>query len=117
MLLERRQHKKVIAWSGDFGMDQHVSWNLSNEELMLDTIWKKCEEFCKPQSNEVRVRFDLLTGFQQGNKLVNEWYNAVQTQVALTKYQPETAKIPHRDIFGSSLKMKGLSPRQYMTAI
>ena len=40
MLPEKRQHKKVIAWSGDFGMDQYVSWNFSTEELTLDTIWK-----------------------------------------------------------------------------
>ena len=84
MLPERRQCKKVIAWSGDFGMYQYVSWSLSNEELMLDTIWEKFEEFCKPQTNEVMARFDLLTSFQQGIKSVDEWYNAVQTQVALT---------------------------------
>ena len=41
-------------------MDQYVSWSLSSEELMLDTIWEIYEEFCKPQSNEVRARFDLL---------------------------------------------------------
>ena len=60
-------------------MDQYVSWSLSSEELTLDTIWGKFEEFCKPISNEVRARFDLLTSFWQGNKLVDEWYNAVQT--------------------------------------
>ena len=63
MLPERRQCKKVIPLSGDFGMDQYVSWSLSNEELTLDTIWEKFEEFCKPHSNEVRTRFDLLTSF------------------------------------------------------
>ena len=73
MLLEKRQCKKVIAWSGYFGMDQYVSWSLSSEELMLDTIWKKYEEFCKPQLNDIRVRFDLLTSFQQGNRSVDEW--------------------------------------------
>ena len=41
MLSERRKCKKVIAWSGDFGMDQYVSWSLSTEELTLDTIWEK----------------------------------------------------------------------------
>ena len=71
---------------------------------MLDTIWEKFEEFCKPQSNEVRVRFDLLTNFWVGNKSVDEWYNAIQTQAALAKYPPETAKILHGDIFGFSLK-------------
>ena len=99
MLLEKRQCKKVTAWSGDFGMDKYVSWNLSTDELMLDTIWEKSEEFCKSQSNEVRARFDLLTSFHQGSKSVDEWYNAVQTQVALAKYPPETAKILHGDLF------------------
>ena len=68
ILPEKRQCKKVIAWSDDFGMDHYVSWNLSTDELMLDTIWEKFEEFCKPQSNGVRARFDLLTSIQHGNK-------------------------------------------------
>ena len=99
------------------GMDQYVSWNLSTEELTPDTGWDKFEEFCKPQSNEVRARFDLLTSFHQKSSLVGKWYNAVQTQVALAKDPKETAKILHRDIFGSSLSMKNLSPRQSMIAI
>ena len=39
-----------------------------------------------PWLNEVRARFDLLTSFQQGNKSVDEWYNAVQTHVAFAMY-------------------------------
>ena len=66
---------------------------------MLDTIWGRFEEFCKPQSNEVHARFDLLTSFRQGSRSVDEWYNAVQAQVNLEKYPPETAKILHKDIF------------------
>ena len=49
----------------------------------------KSEEFCKPQLNEVRARFDLFTSFWQGNRSVDEWYNAVQTQAALAKYPPQ----------------------------
>ena len=86
MLSERRKCKIVIAWSGDFDMDQYIFWNLSNEELTLDTIWQKFEEFCKPLSNKVRASFDLLTSFWQGNRSVDEWYNAVLTQVTFTKY-------------------------------
>ena len=41
----------------------------------------------------------MLTSFYQGNKSVDEWYNAVQAQVNLVKYPPETAKILHHDIF------------------
>ena len=60
--------KKVIAWRGDFGMDQYVSWCLPADKLTLDTTWGRFEEFCKPQSNEVRAYFDLLTSIKQGNK-------------------------------------------------
>ena len=60
---------------------------------------KKFEEFCKPQANDLRARFDLLTCFRQGDLSVNQWYNAVQTQVVLTNYPQETAQILQRDIF------------------
>ena len=98
-LPERQPCKKVIAWSGDSGMDQYVSWGLPTDQLTLEIIWGKFVDFCKPQSNEVHARFDLLTSFQQGNRSVDEWYNAVQAQVNLAKYPPETAKILQRDIF------------------
>ena len=62
-LPEPQQCKKLIAWSGDFGMDQYVSWGLTKDELELETIWSWFEEFCKLQSNEVHARFDLLTSF------------------------------------------------------
>ena len=85
MLPESKKCKKVIVWSGDFGMDQYVSWCLPMEDLCLNTIWSKYEIFCKPQANEIRARFDLLTSFRHGNRSVDEWYNAVQTQVSLAK--------------------------------
>ena len=94
----KQKCQKVIAWSGDFGMDLYVSWSIPKEDLTLDTIWTKFEEFSKPQTNEVRAQFDLLTSFHQGSQNVDEWYNAVQAQVNLAKYPPETAKILHRDI-------------------
>ena len=89
----------MIAWFGDFGMDQYVSWGLPTNQLTLEIIWGKFEDFCKLQSNEVCARFDLLTSFWQGNRSVDEWYNVVQAQVNLAKYPPETAKIMQRDIF------------------
>ena len=100
----QKRGKKGIASNSDFGMDQYISWNLSTDELILDTIWEKFEEFCRPQSDEVRARFDLLTHFWQGNKSVDEWYNAVETQVSLAKYPPEASKILHSDIFCFFLK-------------
>ena len=41
MLPEARKCMAVIAWSGDFGLDQYISWNLSNEDISLEMIWKK----------------------------------------------------------------------------
>ena len=38
-LPEPQQCKKVIAWSGDFGMDQYVSCSLTKGEFTLETIW------------------------------------------------------------------------------
>ena len=70
----------VIAWSGDFGMDQYVSWGLSKEDMNLVTIWERFEDFCKLQSNGMHAQFDLLTSFHQGNKSIDEWYNAVQAE-------------------------------------
>ena len=60
--------------------------------------------FEKPQTHEVRARFDVLTSFRQGNHSADEWYNAVQPQVSPAKYPPETANILHRDIFWFFLK-------------
>ena len=54
--------------------------------------------------NEVTACFDFLTSFRQGTRSVDEWYNAVQGQINLAKYPPETAKILHRDIFWYFLK-------------
>ena len=74
------------------------------DELRLDTIWSKYEEFFKPQANEVRARFDLLTSFCQDNRSIDEWYNVVQAQLCLAKYLQETANILHHGIFWFFLK-------------
>ena len=59
MLSEARKCKIVVAWSGDFGIDQYVSWCLPQDESCLEMTWNKFEGFCKPQTNKVRARFDL----------------------------------------------------------
>ena len=98
-LSAKQKCQKVIAWSGNFDMDLYVSWSIPKEELTLDAIWTKFEEFSKPKLNKVRAKFDLLTSFCQGHRNIDEWYNVVQAQVNLAKYPLETVKILHRDIF------------------
>ena len=88
-------------WHGSLCILEHTK-----RRPHLDAIWTKFEEFSKPQTNEVRAHFDLLTSFQQGNRNVDEWYNAIQAQVNLVNYSPETAKILHHDIFWFFMKDK-----------
>ena len=94
-------------------MDQYVSWNLPSSELSLDIIWGKYEEYCKPQSNEVWARFNLLTSFCQRNHSADEWYNTIQVQENLARYPPETAKILHRDIFWFFLRDEDFVSRTF----
>ena len=99
ILQESAKCKKVIQWSGDVGLDMYISWNLPTEEVTLQTIWTRFEDFCKPQSNAVHARFNLLTAFQQGNRSIDEWYNAVLVHIPLCEYPKETAAILTRHIF------------------
>ena len=71
-LLEWQKYKKVIAWSGDFGMDQFVSWGLSSEDFNLDTIWGKYEEFCKPMKC-----VPTLILLQASGKEVEVWMTSI----------------------------------------
>ena len=48
-LSECQKCKKVVAWSGDFGMDQYVSWSLPKEDISLDTIWSTLKNFASPK--------------------------------------------------------------------
>ena len=57
-LLEHQQCKKVITLSGGCRMGQYVSWNLSSNELTLDTIWGKYEEYCN--HNPMKSGPDLI---------------------------------------------------------
>ena len=43
MLSEARKCKKVVVWSGDFGIDQYVSQCLPQDGLCLEMIWNKFE--------------------------------------------------------------------------
>ena len=55
ILQESAKCKKVIQWSGDAGLDMYISWALPTEEVILQTIWSRFEDFCNPQSNAVHA--------------------------------------------------------------
>ena len=114
----KQKCQKVIVWSSDFGMDLYVSWNISKEDLTLDAIWTKFEEFSKPQTNEVRAHFNLLTSFWQGEQECG-W----MVQCCSGPSQPSEISTRNRQKFsimtssGFSWEMKISSPKQLMRAI
>ena len=71
MLTDSTKCKKVMTWSGDFGMDKYVSWCLPFAKINLDTIWTKFEEFCKPQAKSEQG----LTCFQAFIGATDQWLN------------------------------------------
>ena len=89
-LPECQQCKKVITWSGDCRMDQYVSWNLSSNELTLDTIWGEYKEYCKPQIQWGLGQIWFTDGFQT-RKLQCGW--VVQCHAGTSKL----SQIPPRD--------------------
>ena len=116
-LPEPQQCKKLIAWSGDFRMDQYMSWGLTKDELELEKIWSWFEEFCKPQSKEVPARFDLLTSFHQGSKV---WMDGTTVYKARSIWQNTHLRLPKSCIGTSSgftCMMKILCPRPLMKAV
>ena len=96
---ESAKCQKVIQWSGGAGLDMYILWALPTEEVTLQTIWSRFEDFCKPQSNAVHARFDLLMTFWQGNRSIDEWYNVVQAHIRSCEYPQETVAVLTRDIF------------------
>ena len=99
ILQESAKCKKVIQWSGDAGLDMYILWNLPTKEVTLQTIWSRFKNFCKPQSNAVCIRFDLLTAFWQGNRNIDMWYNAVLAPIPSCQYPKEMTSIFTRNIF------------------
>ena len=71
----KQKCQKVITWSSDFGMDLYVSWNIPKEDLRLDAIWTKFEEFSKPQTNEVEGSFRFANQFLAGE--AGMWTNGI----------------------------------------
>ena len=62
----KQKCQKIIAWSGDFGMDLYVSWNIPKDDLMLDAIWNKFEEFLKASNKQSQGLLRLAHKFLPG---------------------------------------------------
>ena len=88
MLPDSKKYKKVIAWSGDFGMDQYAFlvacqlMNLTQTQFVLNM-----KNFCKPKANEVCKQG--LTCLQAFTRAIDQWMSGTmlyKAQVCLVKY-------------------------------
>ena len=105
MLPERRQCKKVIAWTGDFGMDLY-------EELTLDTILEKFES----STSYNQMKWELCFIFSQASgKETSQWMSGIMLSRPRLLWLSTLLRLPRYftgTFFVSSLKMKSLSPSQ-----
>ena len=88
----------------------------SQRRITLQTIWSGFKDFCKPQSNAVCARFDLLTAFQQGNRSIDEWYNTVLAHILLHEYLRKQLQSSLGTFSGSSWQIMSLLPKPLMKA-
>ena len=111
-LSEVRKVNTLLRWSSDFGIKKLKSWHKEPSQLTLDFIWDEYESYCKPQSNELRARYDVLKKLTQGSLPADDWMTKLQSQLHLCNYQPEMEEILLRDLF-----LFGLQDESFMSKI
>ena len=109
-LSEVRKVNTLLRWSGDFGIKKLKSWQKEPSQLTLDFIWDEYESYCKPQSNELRARYDVLKKLTQGSLPADDWMTKLQSQLHLCNYQPEMEEVLLRDLF-----LFGLQDESFMS--
>ena len=111
-LSEVRKINTLLRWSGDFGIKKLKSWQKEPSQLMLNFIWGEYESYCKPQSNELRARYDVLKKLTQGSLPADDWMTKLQSQLHLCNYKPEMEEVLLRDLF-----LFGLQDESFMSKI
>ena len=101
----------LLRWSGQFGLQKFQSWGKERKDLTLDFMWTEFEGYCKPASNILRARYDLLKKLSQNNRPADDWFTALQNQLQLCSYSPETEEALKRDLFLFGLDNEGFMSR------
>ena len=109
-LSEAYKSKTLWHWSRGKGLELYQSWAIDNDDFILQMIWNKFEEQCKPQVNELHAWYDLLKQLKQGNKSCDEYCALLQNQLALCQYPPEIHNILERDV-----SLFGITDQQFMS--
>ncbi len=101
----------LLRWSGQFGLQKFQSWGQERNDLTLDFMWNEFEGYCKPASNILRARYDLLKKMSQNNRPADDWFTALQNQLQLCSYDPATEEALKRDLFLFGLDNEGFMSR------
>ena len=101
----------LLRWSGQFGLQKFQSWGKDRKDLTLDFMWSEFEGYCKPASNILRARYDLLKKLSQNNRPADDWFTALQNQLQLCNYSLETEEALKRDLFLFGLDNEGFMSR------
>ena len=72
---------------------------LEPSKLSTAVLWSKWEDFCKPQGNELKARYDHLKSFSQAGLYDDERYNTVLKHLATYSYPQVTTSILYKNIF------------------
>ena len=87
-------------------------WQKDKTNLTLTFIWNEFETYCKPHSNELRVRDKLFKQLSQGTTPCDDWYTTVQNQLTMCNYKAETESVLQCDIF-----LFGLNDQTFISKI
>ena len=58
-ITETQKVKSVLQWSGENGLEIFNTSDLDIEAVTLTKVFNRWEDFCKPQANDLKTRFDL----------------------------------------------------------
>ena len=113
---ESKKYNKVISLSGDFGMDQYVSWCLPAAEVNFDTIWPKYENF----GSHKQMKCELgVTCLQTFSRAIDQWMSGImlyKLHLVLLNIHQKLQISCIMTSFGFSSKMKNLCLRPSMMA-
>lgn len=100
---EDKKTRLLLLWSGDKGLEIYntATWEDEDEQLKLDPVFKKFEQYTKPRSNQILARYQLRC-LKQGEMPLEEFITKARTLIDDAGYSGVTKEEMLRDtlIFG-----------------
>ena len=90
---------KIIKWGGIDAEKQFRAWGVDDDDLTVEEVWKKFDEYCKSNDSYMRARLELMCMKQDTQEKLISWFERVQAQILLCKYDKKTAELLLCDTF------------------